>query len=134
VRRQNRNAWTAIVLVLLHVFAPAAHSLSHAHGRGAGRVSGSPGARIAVAPPTDAPEVRAGAVVAGAELLPFAADDDCPLCDELQRTHGYTADVDLPLAAAEVTRAAPRAPPCAICAAPTDARPPARAPPRLLDC
>jgi len=132
------------VLVLLHVFAPALHSLSHAHGRGAGRVSGSLGARIAVTPPTVTPptvaptgapaEVRVGAVPAAAELLPFAADDDCPLCDELQRTHGYTADVDLPLAAAEATLAAPRAPPCAICAAPTDARPPARAPPRLLDC
>jgi hypothetical protein len=139
VRRQNANAWAAIVLVLLHVFAPALHALSHRHGRPmgstAGNSAGHGGGHIAARAGVDAPtEVRLRAPRTRAELLPTAADDSCPLCDELQRTHGYTAAVDLPLAAAEAVCIAPRAEQGAIRTAQTDARPPARAPPRLLDC
>lgn len=119
------------MLVLLHVFAPALHALSHTHGRSRGHVTGRIAARAGASAPT---EVRIGAVRTAAGLLPAAADDDCPLCDELQRTHGYTAAVDLPLAAAEGVRIAPRAPQRTVRAALCCARPPARAPPRLLDC
>src|SRR5262249_30921835 len=76
VRRQNANAWAAIVLVLLHVFAPALHALSHAHGRPAGCISGRIASRAGAPAPV---EVGLGAVRTAAELLPTAADDDCPL-------------------------------------------------------
>jgi len=129
MRRRQRSAWFAVLLVLLHVLAPNLHSLQHAHSLppiGGGRCAWTTATHDRGAAHTPRESAHA--------LQPDDGDsEECSLCALLASGHGFVPFSALPLPQPTPLQIASIAVPYAPPSAPTVISPPARGPPHLLD-